>query len=251
MASAHEEWKANLTQKIANIRELLLKYLVNRQDTTLKEIRKELAGTKIMFSEKRLPAALRELEANLNVFSANAANQNSFLELIHYYQTLPSIVAFDDVEPPSFDSIFQSYKDDNELNTLVDELIKTLEKILAEADETLSAQISRELEAILKQIKKNRRKSLYELLPWIDFGMKGLLVVAEMHTGIKGLDWVYEGIKLSLQINRRAMDLHKESGGRLLKEHNLKFIEKAAERFPENTADDAAQKLLNPSEKAQ
>lgn len=159
-------------------------------------------------------------------------------------------MAFDDVELPSFDSIFQSYKDDNELNTLVDELIKTLERILAEADDTLTAQISRELEAILKQIKRNRRNSLYELLPWVDLGMKGLLFIVEKKTGIEGMELFYDAIKLSLQIKTRAWEHHRKSQQQLIREHNLKFIEKAAESFPENAADDEAQKLLSPPEKA-
>jgi hypothetical protein len=246
MASAHDVWKDNLRQKITKLCELLSLYLLNRQESTVKELKKQLDGTKLMFSSDRIPGPLNELQSSLNTFTSNQNHQNSFRALFHLSETLPSVVAFDEVEPPSFDSIFQSYRDDDELNKLVDELIATFKKILAEADDTLSAQICRELEAILKQLQRNRRKSLYDLLPWVDFGMRGLLVITEMQTGIKGIDWVYEGIKLSCKIKHRAIELHKEAEDRLLKEYTLTYIEKAVERFPEPAADEAAQKLLNP-----
>lgn len=248
MASSADTWAASLKEKVEALRELLLTYLMTKQDATADSIKKHLAATTIMYSPKNIPALLNELGSLMSEFRANKEQPHTFLRLMSLYERLPTVVSFDEVEPPSFDSIFQSYKNDKDLNGLVDELVKTLEKVLAEADDSLSAQIVRELEAILKQIKKNRRTSLYELLPWVDWGMRGLLLIAEMHTGFKGMELVYDAIKLSRKVKYRLIEGYGESKNRLLKDHKLIFIQKAAARISEEIANERGDKLLNPPE---
>jgi hypothetical protein len=107
MVSTVEVWRHNLTKRTEKLREALLIYLVNKEDVTANEINQQLPGIKQMFDGNEIPPPLLELESTLQTFRSNKSNAAVFLTLIHLYETLPSVVQFDEVEPPPFDSILQ------------------------------------------------------------------------------------------------------------------------------------------------
>src|SRR5437763_2307064 len=175
MKSAANVWRENLQSKVNDISRLTLEYLTNRNDSLIPQIREGVAGLKSMFGPKQIPHELRQFDNNLNGFLQNKNRADVFLNLMKAYQALPVISAFDDADLPSFDVIFESYRADQALNALVDELVGLIEKILAEGDATLTARVARELGAILQQLKRRQKYSLYELQNWVDLGARTLI----------------------------------------------------------------------------
>jgi hypothetical protein len=244
MRSAVNVWRENLQSKVADISRLVLEYLTNRDDSLVPQIQERIAGLKSMFGPKQTPHELRVFENNLNGFLQGKNRTDLFLNLMKAYQTLPAISDFDDAELVSFDAIFESYKADEALNALVDELVGLIEKILAEGDATLSAQIARELGNILQQLKRRQKYSLYELQNWIDLGARALLCYLEAQSGAHGLQIAYEAVKLSFKIKGKLMDQYAEAQKRLTEQGNLAYVAKAMNRVPELRTYEEAQKFL-------
>lgn len=246
MRTSHEAWKSNLQEKVEEVRTLLLRYLTNKEDPVIQDLMGKLKGLILMFGANQVPPTLKNLESQLDSFKNNKTHTGLFRNLIELYHSVPDAAAFSDSEPPSFDQIFESYKKDGELQKLVDELVSLLKQILAEADDTLSAQISRELKAILEQLQKRDKFSLYELQSWIDLAVKGLLVVTETYTHMHGLALVYEAIKVSVRVKKKLHDGYSEAQNKLIKEHSLTYMERAAEKYPEIPNEEKLKKLLPP-----
>ncbi len=245
MTSAVDAWKQNLTLKVQELRTLLLRYLTTKEDKTAAEVKGRLSGLKMMFAEDHVPLPLRQLESALLRFSQDKNHPDSFLKLMQGYDALPAVHSFCEAEPPSFDQIFETYKADGDLESMVSELVAVLQRILSEADDHLTAHIARELQVIVDQLKNRNRRSLYELQSWVDLGVKALLMVAETYSGTHGLNLAYEGAKIALRIKRRLMTHYIDAQKRLVEEHRLTFVQKAMDQFPEITSEAQVQKFLN------
>ena len=244
MATAVESWKQNLTTMVEELRALLLSYLTNKDDKACDEIKGRITGLKLMFPKNGTPQPLKELETALGNFHPNRQNSNYFLQVMKGYTELPSVAAFSEEEPPSFDQIFESYKSDETLNSLVDELLALLQKILTEADDVLSAHVARELKIILDQLKKRDRRSLYELQSWIDLSLRALAMVAETYTGTHGLALIYEAAKISYRIKKNLLGHYGTAQNRLIEEYNLTYVKKAIDQIPEISSEQEAEKYL-------
>jgi hypothetical protein len=248
MQSAADAWRENLRVKLNQFFEALLLYLATKQKDAADEVSHKLAGLKMMFADNQILQPLRKFEGAFSQYRDND-HQPAFLRsVIDSYNELPSIANFSEAEPPSFDSIFESYKNDQELNKLVDELVALLQKILSEADDVLSAQIARELRIILDQLKKRERKSLYEVQSWIDLGVRTLIMVGETYAGTHGVTLIYEAVKIAYRIRRSLHDKYGEAEKRLIEEYKLTYVKKAIEHIPEIRSEEEGLKLLKAPE---
>ena len=245
MTSAVDAWKQNLTTKVEELRTLLLRFLTTKEDKTADEIAGRLTGLKMMFADDQVPQPLRNLESALSQFRPHRHHPEYFLQVMRGYDALPTVATFSEAEPPSFDQIFESYKTDGELESLVSELVAVLQRILSEADDLLSAHIARELQVILEQLKNRNRRSLYELQSWVDLGVRALLMVTETYTGTHGLNLVYEAAKIAFRIKRRLLTHYIDAQKRLVDEHKLTYVQKAMVQIPEITSEEQVQKFLN------
>jgi hypothetical protein len=249
MMSAPDAWKANLQKKVEQLQHVLLNFLTTREDKDADEANRQLAGLKMMFSDSQLPPAVRVLENALTQFR-NAKHQPQYLlGVMRAYEQLPSVAKFSEVESRSFDDIFESYKTDGELQSLVNELVALLEKILSEADDLLTAHIARELQIILEQLKKRDRRSLYELQSWIDLSVRALIVVAETYTGTHGLVLVYEAAKVAWRIKGVLLERYVDAQKRLIDEHKLTYVQTAVSKIPEISTNEDFERLLGAGDK--
>ncbi len=134
---------------------------------------------------------------------------------------------------PSFDDIFNSFKNDGELNKLIDEFVRLLNQIIDENDEILTSQIARELRTILEQLSNRDKKSILEVRSWMDLGVKALLLCVETHTGMHGLGLAWEGIKTGSKVAEKISEQYKDSQTQLLNHYRLNFIRRAVEQHPQ------------------
>lgn len=206
-----------------------------------------IAGLKMMFPEQSVPQPIRMLQGAFAQYQANPHHPKLFLGLMRAYESLPSVATFSEEAPPSFDEIFATYKNDQDLQTLATELVSLLERILTEADDLLTAQIARELGIILEELKKRDRRSLYEFQCWIDLGLKCLVMVVESKTGIHGLSLVHEAIKIGFRTKARLFEQYGAAQKQLIEERKLTYVAKAVARLPNISSEEDAQKAIDKS----
>jgi hypothetical protein len=239
-----DAWKKNLHGCVEELQKLLLEYMTLREDQTVKAIEQRIAGLTMMFPPKQAPPALRTLEGALHQFHEAKHHPQFFLQLMRSYEALRAVASINENERPSFDEIFGAYKQDEDLQSLANQLVSLLERLLQEADDLLSAQIARELRVILEQLQKRDKRSLYELQTWVELGAKALVVVIETYTGAHGLSLVKEAIQIALRIRLRLIDRYAAAQKQTLQQHGLTYVEKALEKFPELPTEDQVQKYL-------
>ena len=249
MMSAPDAWKVNLQKKVEQLQHVLLNYLTTKEEKDADEISRQVAGLKMMFSDSQLPQPIRVLEGALTQFRNAKHQPQYFLSVMRAYDQLPSVAKFSEIEPRSFDDIFESYKTDGELQSLVTELVALLERILSEADDLLTAHIARELQIILEQLKKRDRRSLYELQSWIDLSMRSLIMVTETYTGTHGLALVYDAAKIAWRIKRGLLERYVDAQKRLIEEYKLTYVQTAVSKIPEISTDEDFQRLLGTADK--
>ena len=248
MNATAEIWKQNIEAKVAILKKVLAEYVTNRDSGTADQILSELKGLASLFGNDQLiPESLRQLRNHFDRHRSSPSTPDFFMPLVRSYQNLSTngLIA-EDQELPSFDEIFETYKSSGELQSLVDEFIATIQRILDEGDDHLSAHIARELEAILAQLKKREKSSLYELQAWIDLAVRTLLVVAETYVGHPGFVLGYEAIRLGYKIRDNVLQKYGEARRTLVERSKLTFVQKAVEKYPELPPKDQILKLLEP-----
>jgi len=249
MQTSVEAWKDNLRTKIDEIRELLLTYLTRREGETAHELSSKLDGLDLMFARGKVPQTLHRLRDRLQYFQQFSGDEQAFLRLFESYGDLVSVTIFEDEQEAftSFDEIFESYKNDETLNSLVDELVGLLQRVISEGNEVLTAQVVRELESILRQVKNRKRMSFYELLVWIELCLPALVMIVATHENLPQLIVLDQAILKTLAVKQRLLDLYKEAKSKLITQHELAFTKKALNQ-PEVTSEEQAIKLLKTSD---
>jgi hypothetical protein len=243
MQTSNNVWTENVQGKLDEIRTLLLLYLASRDDRTAKEIKQKLEFLRMMFADQSVPPTLTRLSEALEGVRTRSSDPQAVLNLFRFHDELISVGSFG-VDDRPFDRIFESYKSDKTLNTLIDELVELLQRVLSEGNEVLTAQIARELETILAQIKKRNQMSLVEMLVWVEFCLPALLMIFAAHQNVPELLIVAQAVKKAFKLKERLMELYKDAKEQLIAERKLTYVQKAISH-PEITSDENARKLLS------
>lgn len=240
---AYKAWQQNINGMIEEIRSLSFKYIALKEDRLREDNQKhefekltnnidlKLKTLSNMFATNSVPRQVTDCRQNFLKLKKELRSPERMIAYIRSNDSLPEIALPTD-EKPSFDSIFESYANDDELNKLVDELINLLSQILEIADEELSAQITRDLTEILGGLKKRRKASLNELYNWLDLGVKVSIKIFETHTGFTGIDLAYEAAKIGSKSIGKLMNCHDEAQKKFLSDRKLKFAKKVVEDIP-------------------
>lgn len=186
-------YRANVQAKAQEIRDLVTEVfslLPNAADERQKEIFQEKLQQVTrkcefmheMFGTNLVPKPLREITQKLQHWRLNLTDGGCIRRIAELLGPISSING-EEEDADSFVAIFEKHREDKTLQDCLDELIKALEKLLTEGDETLNAQAARELQRVLDQLKKRKGKSLPDLQPWVDYALTSIATLADFYHG--------------------------------------------------------------------
>jgi hypothetical protein len=136
-----------------------------------------------MFGANLVPKPLREITQKLQHWRSNLTDGGCTRRIAELLGPISSINGEEEEDADSFVAIFEKHREDKTLQDCLDELIKALEKLLTEGDETLNAQAARELQRVLEELKKRKGKSLPDLQPWVDYALTSIATLADFYHG--------------------------------------------------------------------
>jgi hypothetical protein len=223
-AKSHADaWLKNIHRKVRELQDALANCLA------LPNIHEEQFSSKVWLNQKITTAnqslnSLKDMYASSLVPSKLQAVDNALniLKSRHHLSTTPQLLlkASEDLDEllsgsnqlVSFTEIFEAFREDEDLNSLVDEIIELIEKIIKEGDDKLNARINRELNSILSILKSRDSYTVFELSAWIDITSKFLFEIAAAHLAVPGLgSLLHESMKKLIDCKSKFMDIYKQS----------------------------------------
>ena len=221
MANEHQDaWVENIRAKSEEVRAAAFA-LVTKEAATggntgrlrealYAEASKQINALSDMFSKTTMPSQITRLRQNLQQFrQQRSAPQNltnllkSMDDIEELYESNSSYISFHD--------IFESYRDDDELNALIDQLIGSLEKIIEEGEDHLNSRLEKDLRRLLEQIKGAKSASLYELAAWAEVTSRIMAEIAGQKIGLPGASLFVDAAKMAWKV-KQNLGLKYQSG---------------------------------------
>ncbi len=216
-----EQWQKNLELKIQEVEKEIYRFIssdpgplsavqdVNRKNSYARALQ-EVSNLAAMYGSGNLPQEINQLRIEVEYLHNNRnlpAALNDLLAAIRSVKKIPrtgmSFISFHD--------IYEQYREDGELNDLIDQLVQTLEKIIAEDDGTLSSRVEKDINRLLDQIRNRPKLSTYEIGAWSELTGRFLLELVGQQQGVPALSLVIDGIKLSKKVFDNVFEKYQQS----------------------------------------
>lgn len=227
MSESHLDfWRKNIDGKIKELQDLCYAFCTSEipKNTTAQEFRnlqckgihKAIENLNQLFAVGQRPRQLSALKSQCDTFLTNRNNNEIFHKFLSTVNSLPEITSGLQ-KLVSFHDIFESYKNDAELNELVDRLISTLESVLEEGHENLNSRIERELQRILDQLKERSKYSLYELAAWVEIAGRFAAELCGQKFGIPGTSLLVDAAKIVTKISKKIVNSHRSASAEVIR----------------------------------
>jgi hypothetical protein len=192
-----------------------------------------------------MPEPLSRFQQVYSSWRSSRAVPGGLVSLIEAYRSLDQLDEYADNPPSlSFESIFETHRTDEQLENSLAALVEKLTELVQVADENLSAEISRELRRILDELDRRQEKNLTNLMGWLDFGLKAIAKLGDMHLAGPYASIAYDCAKLAIQSKIRIMALYDEAQKEFQLKLGFNFFRKAADEIPYLNNEEDLKKFL-------
>lgn len=253
--SAHESWIQNLRSKIQDLRKSIdttYKWIPSSGaegkahfEIAAKELTSKLEAFFHLYGSDTTPKLLKELRDSVNQWIASKEAPQFARKVFTLYNELDQLAEF--VEEPSFEQIFQSYKEDGRLQELLEELIKAIKSILAEGGDVLTAKMAKELELIVAELQRHQKKSVIDVSPWVELSLQSLAAIADASYGtVINIIVVNAGL-VAFRTRKHIAQLYHRAKQALLARPGMKSLGEAGKfvrLLSEKTTEEEARLLL-------
>ena len=217
-------WPSSTKASIDRHRTLVRKQGVN---SALKEI-SNVAG---LYDEGNRPAEIEKLSVAVSNLHLKRSSPQSAIDVILALEQLKK-VPVTGAKYVSFHDIYEQYRDDGELNQLVDQLVTALEKIIEEDDGSLSSKIEKDITNLLNQIKNRPKLSTYEIGAWAELTGKFVLGLIGQQHGVPQLILLVDAAKLSKKIFDNVCEKYQASQSEYVRLIGLKTAPESFSSLP-------------------
>jgi hypothetical protein len=202
-----------------------------------------------LYGPGQIPPTLTEFHHALEAWKQNRGNAGQFAQLMRVYEKLKDVPDYDEAVTP-FHVLLEEFRNDAELEKALTDLVVKLRELLEVADIDLSAQIARELRRLLEELENRGKKTLTDLIAWIDLGMKGLADLLGKKGGFEHGSLVYECLKLALASKIRIMAVYEKAESEFRLRLGFSFLNKAARHVPDIRNEEDLKRYLPPPDQA-
>ncbi|MFM2198941.1 MAG: hypothetical protein RLZZ505_2373 [Verrucomicrobiota bacterium] len=133
----------------------------------------------------------------------------------------------------SFHDIFESYKNDAELNELIDQLILSIERIIDEGEEHLNSRLENDLKRLLEQIKGAKKASLYELGAWAEVTARIMLEIAGQKLDLPVTSLLVDAAKIAYKVKQNLASKYQTGESELVRLIEVKSVGTDFSALPE------------------
>jgi hypothetical protein len=200
------------------------------------------------FGPGQVPPALQQFAHALQLWKGNRQNPQHIIALVTAYNQLSGIGSYD-ATTVTFQVILDGFRNDQELEKLLADLVTKLRNLVNVADADLSAKIARELNQVLDELDRRAGKTLTDLLVWLDLGMKGLAELARLH-GFEQAPLAYECAKAAVSSKLRILAIWEKAENDFQLKLGFSFLKKAAKEVPDIRSEEDFKRYLPPPSNA-
>jgi len=190
-----------------------------------------------MFAAKSVPPQIDQFRNSLHSFRSDRQNPGILDRLLERSLALHDLHTTS-VSLISFHDIFESYKGDDELASLIDQLVASLQNIIAEGQDHLNSRLERDLSRLLDQIRNTKSRSLYEWGAWAEVVGRMALEIAGQSKGIPGAPMLVDLAKLAFRVRKNIACKYQQGERELVRLLEIKQIGTDLDSLP--NLDDAS-----------
>ncbi|MDD5198199.1 MAG: hypothetical protein PHC88_00220 [Terrimicrobiaceae bacterium] len=190
-----EAWRNNIKSKAQEIQGLLNEVIgllpmvadekrKSKFEERLQTVTAKARAMHDLYGPNLAPQTLQELTHSLTQWKSNLQDHNVTRKIAELWQPIGKLNGEEEISNElSFSAILEKHNRDGTLQKCLEELISSLEKLLAAGDDTLTKQAATELERILAELKKRKNESLFDIQPWIEFALVSTGAIVDHYTG--------------------------------------------------------------------
>lgn len=217
MSIPHDQfWRSNVQSKVKEVQQAANRLVTTEvpKDSDQTAYRRQLGEVLTarldsladMFGKEHQPLGIHNFRSAARSFLEHRHQHGSLEALMTRGQELDNLVA--ESETPrtlSFHDIFESHKEDRELNELADQLVAALERIIQEGETELNARLHRDLQRLLAQIQGIKSRQLYEWVALAEIAGKVLSeILLHSHAGLPGGALLFDAILAASKLKHGA-----------------------------------------------
>lgn len=207
-------WAAGTVQSVARHRELI-------RQAALNSVIREISNVAGLYEKANRPPELEQLRTAVESLHKKRSNPQSAIEVLAALDKLKKVPVTGS-KFISFHDIYEKYREDGELNDLVDRLVQILEKIIEEDDGSLSSKVEKDIQRLLDQIRNRPKLSTYEIGAWSELTGRFLLELIDHQGDASTLPKLVDGIKLAKEIFDNVFEKYQQSQTEYVRSIGLK-----------------------------